>query len=1021
TLYIILSAFLIGCRDVWSAPAINSFSVSSNTADVGEEIQFNWDCTGFKTILINFGDGTPLNVSDLNSISHSYVMEGSYDAMITAIDSSGDSISQSININIKNESPQFDFTFNVSNSLAYEDDNVEITVTNLIESDVDQVPGIINYLYNFADGINNHVTTNDSSILHSWKDAGEYPVTITLIDDQGALNQVTKNITILNRIPSASINIETDDSYGQLGLEYIATYNWHNYTIGAFPEDWNRIDSSNSDSTLSTAKIVDSIDEIHYKVLELDDKSSKATISMQNSFNDQHFGTVEFWVKSSDVNSKTWGISLWDHSNMAFQILMHDKYWKYTSSTPYFNIFPSLEANNDEWNHVRIDFCIDDSSGNYNNLKAGQFKVYINDVESVVFEITNPNVMSINHVRLESGINAIGKSWIDAIGYSWDPLYQISGNRWPMTSYADNLLFLFDAANSIDSESDLDSLRYFWQYGDGATSYGKYVQHQYSKPGIYKITLMVKDDNGDFDLTSQYLAVNNMKPTLNFSSLSNKITLQEGENVAFFANVSDNLGDMTDMQYWWNFEYSGPELDQYNLNNFESGGWKNTHIYMDDYDGVMYTIVKDTEGFSSYNSLEVEVMNVDPSLSIWDASIVADTRVVISRSNEDFDNNFSVVLLGNNEPEMYHILRFGQSDNNIISTTRELILYSLSKYWKLIIDSITVIPVYSWVKYDFILEFTNGETLVITSGKLYGNSTLSWEVDLTPYFYDVNNFNFKYPLMFRSNIWDPSVDDIDLNVNYLSNILLNLSSTTPLPGGYSSTFDYTIDDVSYSIRVFEELGSILANISASQSILSKDFIQNLFPVSIELNFSLNPLINIITISDLIESNFPLTEISILKCLIANHYIDSYIADDDGGNGFLKIEIDTQNNIKIENLSPKLIVDIPIEVNEFRNITIFAQIWDFDQAYALRDAFLISPTNYEDTTIINELVCNFTANSNKLPENTHGFIETTNKTFYIIDSANTNTFLKSANQGNNWSTVVTLNFGYEISAVWYDRN
>ena len=50
---------------------------------------------------------------------------------------------------------------------------------------------------------------------------------------------------------------------------------------------------------------------------------------MSNSFNDQPYGTVEFWVKTNNPASKTWAFSLWGDSDMALQILIDDMNWLY--------------------------------------------------------------------------------------------------------------------------------------------------------------------------------------------------------------------------------------------------------------------------------------------------------------------------------------------------------------------------------------------------------------------------------------------------------------------------------------------------------------------------------------------------------------------------------------------------------------------------------------------------------------------------------------------------------------------
>ncbi|MFX1391908.1 MAG: PKD domain-containing protein, partial [Promethearchaeota archaeon] len=1017
SLYLTLSAFLISCRDVWGEPEINDFTISPNPADVGEEIWFNWDIIGYQQILINFGDSTPLDVTGENSVSHIYSMEGRYDVIITAIDSTGDSVNQVINLVIENEAPLFNFTFDVDNNMAYEDEPVNISVVDLIESDVDKAPGVLNYVYNFADGTENQVSTNQSSITHSWSNAGTYPVTISLIDDQGALSQKSQNITILNTPPSAEINVTVDEDYGETTTEYIATYNWKNAIVNSIPNGWNVYNLEDSPPPTTSVSIVESGVESHDKVLRLKDNSHQKGISIGNSFDDQDFGTVEFWVNTNDTSSKTWAISLWDDSDMALQVLINNMEWQYTTNTNYNDIFPSLAVEEDTWYHVRIDFCIDNPSGIYNSLISQQFKVAVNDFESSIYNIDNTDIKKINTIKLETGLTDIGASWINAIGYSWDPYYEIGDNRNPIITYSDKVVFLLSAQNVTETESDINSLRYFWQFGDGTYSYGKHVEHQYGAPGLYKITLMVKDDNGEIGISNQYLSVNYLNPTIDITSLEDPVIVYEGQTIGFSTDVVDDASDMADLEYLWNFEFDDPIFDPNNLIDFELGGWRKSHIYNDDFNGNIYAVVKDPNNYTSYSSIGVNVLNVDPTLSIWDASIVTECSVLISRSSEEIDADFTIVLLGNNEPILYKNLSFSDSNNNFIYFDDELVSLSLSKYWQLVVNSSIDVPDYSWFKYDLILRLQNGEVLVLSSDKIYGGSDGYWEVVLNPYFYDTTNYNFKYPLTFNTHVWDPSIDEISLNALYNASMLVKLNRTPPIDNLYL----HNIGGINYLFDVFEQSGEGYANISVSKIIASKLYSENVFPVSLDLALNVDPLYDLDILLDLLEIDLGLGELSILDCLGVDHSLSTNIVDDDGGSDYLQILFNTTNGIEFQNLSPKIIPNVPEMALAFRNITLYAHVLDFDQIFDLQNIFLLNPIDYEKTQIINELICNYITTSGKIPDDAHGFIETSNGAFYIIDSTNTGSLLKSIDEGKNWINVATLTPGYNISAMWYDRN
>ncbi len=65
--------------------------------------------------------------------------------------------------------------------------------------------------------------------------------------------------------------------------------------------------------------------------------------------------------------------------------------------------------------------------------------------------------------------------------------------------YVDDVISFF-ATESFDTSSDIDSLIYIWDFGDGQTGNGLAVNHSYIEQGEYTLKLNVTDDDGAFDV-----------------------------------------------------------------------------------------------------------------------------------------------------------------------------------------------------------------------------------------------------------------------------------------------------------------------------------------------------------------------------------------------------------------------------------------------------------------------------------------------------------------------------------------
>jgi chitodextrinase len=75
-----------------------------------------------------------------------------------------------------------------------------------------------------------------------------------------------------------------------------------------------------------------------------------------------------------------------------------------------------------------------------------------------------------------------------------------------------NQKITFNAEGTTDTESDIRSLKYRWDFGDNNVVTGMIVQHSFRDPDTYDVTLSVTDDNGDTNSATISIRVEPVSP-----------------------------------------------------------------------------------------------------------------------------------------------------------------------------------------------------------------------------------------------------------------------------------------------------------------------------------------------------------------------------------------------------------------------------------------------------------------------------------------------------------------------------
>jgi len=257
-----------------------------------------------------------------------------------------------------------------------------------------------------------------------------------------------------------------DKAYtGPMSGYYLNTYGFENDAIGETqPERFN-----NQYSTSCSGGVISEIDGHKRAFRAYDNNGGGAAIVMQRfnegGFQNQTHGTIEYWLRVTSTNVNTefrlnWGYGVndasivlrlsgsgqWQHNNGTWNQLLN-------ISNPLPNI----------WYHIKIHFRCQ-ASPSYLGISEDHYEVVINGESSGSLPFTTSTTEIAMFMPIYTAWGAYGGNYAycDALGYSWDPNYNIGDNL------NEGLLLDFKSKNqlewkaySLDSQSNvsiIDSL-----------------------------------------------------------------------------------------------------------------------------------------------------------------------------------------------------------------------------------------------------------------------------------------------------------------------------------------------------------------------------------------------------------------------------------------------------------------------------------------------------------------------------------------------------------------------------------
>ncbi|MCD6383910.1 MAG: PKD domain-containing protein, partial [Thermoplasmata archaeon] len=179
---------------------IANFSYEPAQVKSGEEIRFYGEGKDKDGKIVNwlwdFGDG---NHANGKNVSHVYTRPGKYTVSLTVVDDYGSNNTCVREIIVENRKPIA--KFRVSRNVARTYEGIEF-----YDMSYDVDGAIVGWRWDFGDG----EFSQSASVLHEYKDDGEYRVVLRVTDDMGGVNESVAIIRILNREPEATFTYSPD-------------------------------------------------------------------------------------------------------------------------------------------------------------------------------------------------------------------------------------------------------------------------------------------------------------------------------------------------------------------------------------------------------------------------------------------------------------------------------------------------------------------------------------------------------------------------------------------------------------------------------------------------------------------------------------------------------------------------------------------------------------------------------------------------------------------------------------------
>jgi len=602
-------------------PTITNVDAQPPVQTVGQTVTITCDVTddeGVGNVYANvtFPDTTKQSylMSGAGSYSYAqiYSQAGVHTYHIYATDINGNSIESSSYTFDMNNPPIADFDYTPISPTTQD-------IVQFTDASTDSDGAIVGYYWDFNDG----ATSTDQNPTHQFDD-GTYTVTLTVTDDDGATDDYSETVTVLNILPIADFafspsNPSTADTvqftdastdpdgtvvswdwdFGDGGTSTLKNPSYSFSDDGTFTVILTVTDDDGGTDIYSDTITVTNVgptaafsytpaDPTTQDIVQFTDASTDSDgiiASWEWQFGDGATSTLENPTHQYDNGFYDITLTVWDDDG-ASDTIADTIEVSNAPPTAAFSYLPADPTTQDivqftdestDFDGTVVSWDWDFGDGATSTLKNPTHQ--FNDGTYIVtLTVTDDDSTTDYHSETVIVLNIL-----PVADFTFSPSN-------PTT--ADTVQFT-DA--STDQDGTIESWN--WDFGDGATSTLENPTHQFDD-GTYTVTLTVTDDDGGIDSFFDIVTVANLEPTADFTFTP--INPSTADTVQFTDQSSDPDGTIASWD--WDFDDGATST----LEN-------PTHSYSDDGTYTVTLTVTDDDGATDVHTDTITVSNVAPT------------------------------------------------------------------------------------------------------------------------------------------------------------------------------------------------------------------------------------------------------------------------------------------------------------------------------------------------------------------------------------------------------------------------